>query len=194
LLQSSYSSNISHTLADVSFRDCFLLDSKTKTKISFGDENLMDQTAYSLDLNNFDLTLPVGSSATIVSDPLTNIFTKSLKLSNNGNVVSGVYTKKNIIRYQNRVMKLEFYQKSNQVNNTGLELYVYYFESGVLINNISLTNSTGGVGHLNTSNNEIEYVLNSFLIPQNNQADQIQVEFRINSKTVDWYISKIKIY
>ncbi len=193
LLQSSYSTNISHTLSDISFRDCFLLDSKTKTKISFSDENLMEQAGYFLDLNNFDISTPAGSSLSLVTSSLSGVFSKALKLSNNGNVNCSFYSKKNLIKYQNRVMMLEFYQKSNVPNNTGLEMYIYYFESDQLINSLSLTNSSGGVGHLSSSNTEINYVLNRFLIPQNTQADQIQIEFKINNVPIEWNISKIKI-
>lgn len=194
IVGSSFAQSVSHTLSDISFLNCTLIDGVNKTQISFSKDNQMQQSGDQINLGNFEISAPIGSSITVVSNGLGKVFTRALLLKNNGSTVLSMKTKIELIRYQNRSMLLEFYQKSSSENLSGLALIAHYIEDGNLIESFPLSNLTGGVGHLTNKNTELGYVLNRFILPQKPAANQLQLEFVITNLRTDWYISKIKVF
>jgi hypothetical protein len=194
IVGSSFAQSISHTLSDISFLNCTLVDGSNKDQISFSKDNQMQQSGDRIDMGNFESSTPAGSSISIVSNGLSKAFNKALLLKNNGSVVLSMKTKIGLIRHQDRAMLLEFYQKSSSTNLSGLALVAHYKEDGKLIESFPLSNLTGGVGHLTSKNTEFGYVLNRFILPHKSAANQLQLEFIITNLKTDWYISKIKVF
>jgi hypothetical protein len=194
IVGSSFAQSVSHTLSDISFLNCTLIDGADKTQISFSKDNQMQQSGDQINLGNFEISAPIGSSVDVVSNGLSKVFSKSLLLKNNGSTVLSMKTNIGLIRYQNRAMLLEFYQKSSSPNSSGLALIAHYKEDGNLVESFPLSNLTGGVGHLTNKNTASGYVLNRFILPQKSAANQLQLEFIITNLRTDWYISKIKVF
>jgi hypothetical protein len=194
IVGSSFAQSISHTLSDISFSNCTLIDGTNKTQISFSKDNQIQQSGNQINIENFEVSAPTGSSITLVSNGLNKVFSKALLLKNNGSTILSMQTKIELIRYQNRAMLLEFYQKSSSANLSGLALIAHYKEDGNLVESLPLSNLTGGVGHLTNKNTESGYILNRFILPQKTSANQLQLEFVITNLRTEWYISKIKVF
>jgi hypothetical protein len=119
---------------------------------------------------------------------------KSIKIEGVNPGAASLATKVESINYQDREMAFEFWQKSSDTNLSGLSITLYYFSEGTFISAISLSNSGGGVGHLTATNSNFNFTRNTIHIPANKAADQIQLEFKITSSVVSWWIARPRFY